>query len=155
MKLNFLSLILLISFNSLIAKDQVYSINQSDYTNEEYTCFLQYMVRKGYNNDRPFKPSNENLQTMIISFQNKMDNMKVEGTNEDSTFEYQKFIDLPNDSMGIKKGTLGITYYGLKSDKSWLYYDIFENGKLLIWLDNQILDEFFCPNLKLDIKKVK
>ena len=87
MKLNFLSLILLISFNSLIAKDQVYSINQSDYTNEEYTCFLQYMVRKGYNNDRPFKPSNENLQTMIISFQNKMDNMKVEGTNEDSTFE--------------------------------------------------------------------
>jgi hypothetical protein len=113
------------------------------------------MVRKGYNNDRPFKPSNENLQTMIISFQNKMDNMKVEGTNGGSTFKYQKFIDLPHDSMGIKKGTLGITYTGIKSGKNWLYYDVFENGKLLIWLDNQILDGFFCPNLKLNIKRVK
>lgn len=147
--------LLIISISCLLGKDQVYSINQSKYTGEEYTCFLEYMVRKGYNNNKPFKPSNENLQTMIITFEDKMDSLKVDTTNYTSRFKYQEFIDLPYDSMGIKKDTLGITYYGRKSGKDWLYYDIFENGKMLIWLNNQILNGFFCPNLKLDIKRVK
>ena len=155
MKYKLINLFLLFSISNLIAKEQVYNINQSIYTNETYTCFIEYIVQDGYNNNQPFKPKNNNLKTIIISFKNKMDSLEIESTNYNSTFKYLNFIDLPHDSMGIKQGTLGITYYEKKSAKQCLYYDIFENGKLLIWLDNKILSSFFCPNLKLDIKRIK
>lgn len=145
-------LIFLLLFSFLEASEQQYKIDTSKY-NDEYTCFTDWIIHKDYNGGKPFRPTNENLLTTIISFHDKMNYIKVQTENDTSTLDYQQFIDLKNDSMGFKKGTLGITY-GYKKNNTRLLYDFFENGTLIIWLDNKVFSKRFCPELKLDITRV-
>ena len=139
----------------MLAKEQLYSINPSSYLQDEYVCFTEWIIEEKINNNKPFKPINDNLKSLIISFDKKMSILNYETKNYRSSIYFYEFINTSGEKFDIKQSTLGLNYRYVDRNNKIVDWDIFEDGKILVWRDHKPLWKLICPNLKLDIKKIK
>ena len=109
--------------------------------------------------DKKVYQAPDNLKYFTLTFVNEMDDVMFETKNGSSIYTYEKFIDLKDDWMHLKKNDLGINYV-LESGSILNFIDIFASGKVVMELTDRhdrsvgVIQRAYCPDLRLAIRRV-
>jgi hypothetical protein len=108
--------------------------------------------------DKKVYQAPDNLKYFTLTFVNEMDDVMFETKNGSSIYTYEKFIDLKDDWMHLKKNDLGMNYV-LESESILNFIDIFASGKVVIETTDRndrsagAIQRAYCPDLRLAIKR--
>ncbi len=125
------------------ANEWEYKVNTEGIDGNKFICYTEWMIYKG----KKIKPFADNLKSMIIYFDNNMDNLTVKSPNYTSYYKYKNFIDVK--ALPV----MGMSYIVGDTDNH-VIYDIFSDGVILIWRNKELINRSNCPNLRLNIKRI-